>query len=594
MKYYFSQFLQEILTTDQKKKVNRWKKGDNSFSDHLFNKPDDKNLTIPLEHPENEGHSGEIAKHLEPHGIKIKNYKAGIGEDKHGREVKLGKALVKTKAPDELKNKFDNDNARTEKGNKISEDYRVTISRHPHHVAGMTSSGHSWENDSCMNFETGCNKDYLKQDVKHGTHIAYLHHKDDKDIEHPLARIALKKFTDDETGHSVLRPEGKTYGNYSDAFHHTVHKFVNDRMPIHDSGVYKKHHEVYDDDGKNKVFGKDYGKKAVEDFHNKKIDVNELHRIDVPPEHLDSLMDGKYKDVAASHKSATQEQLGRWIKEHPKYHYKISENPNLKDPKHFEDLYYSNNSGASHLVKHKNAPENIIDKFINENKEMPLKLGTTLAYAKNLNKKHLHTIASHPDFNANFKSDILDSEHNKNKVDSSHIESILKNHISGSEHDDYYKNKFYAHPKLNNKNFLDKAIGDKNTTAEQLYHLVHNPNLSKEQVNKMADSHHASDFQLGRNLIEHPNLSKESFDKLKSKMEPEDFHISAFQSPHLDKEDVPHVINTLANNDAGDKIMKIHGLDKSHAHLISTHPDIRPWHKRSALGRLGIKQEQDN
>lgn len=252
--------LSEILTKQQKAKVNRWEKGDNSFSDHLFDHPEHTEKTISLEHPDSEGHSEDIKNHLEPHGIKIKDYKSGIGEDKHGREVKLGKALEKTKAPDELKNKFANDPSRSNKGIG-SDDLRVTISRHPHHVAGMTSSGHSWENESCMNFETGCNKDYLKQDVKHGTHVAYLHHKDDKDLERPLARIALKKFTDDETGHSVLRPEKRTYGPASDAFTHTVHKFIDDKMPVHDSGIYRKNDSIYHDGGDKKIVGK--GKEAL-------------------------------------------------------------------------------------------------------------------------------------------------------------------------------------------------------------------------------------------------------------------------------------------------------------------------------------------
>lgn len=594
---YFSELLQEILTPDQKKIVNRWRKGDNSFSDHLFDKPKDKNITIPLEHPENEGHSKDIKDHLEPHGIKVKDYKSGIATDKHGREVRIGRALEKTKAPDELKNKFANDASRTEKGNKISDDYRVTISRHPHHVAGMTSSGHCWENDSCMDFSSDraigyggkTNKDFLKADLKNGTHVAYLHHKDDTELERPLARIALKKFTDGETGHSVLRPENKTYGGYSDAFHHTIHKFINDKMPIHDEGVYKKHPEVYDDDQRNKVFGKEYGKKAVDDFKNGKINSNDLHKIDVPSEHLESLI-SRHGDVAVKHKSATQEQLGRWIHEHPDLHHKIAENPNLKDPKHFESLYHPTDSLHRAVIQHKNTPVGLIDKFIRDNKKTPWNMVHTLNHAKNLNKNHLSQISNHPEIGVRDKIKILENDDNKSKVDSSHYESILKNHVPKSSRDSEDMDALYAHPKLNNKDLFDKAIGDKNTSMERLYHMSANPNLSKEHVNKIAEHPHSSDYNIARNLIEHPHLSKESIDNLKGRMSSEDFHFAAHNSPHLDKEDIPHVINTLANNDAGDKIMKIHGLDKSHAHLISTHPNISPWHKRNALERVGIKQ----
>jgi len=276
MTILFSQLLEE-LNSEEKKEVDTWEKGDNSFSDHLFNHKDDHSIVLPLKHPEQEGHKDEINYHLEPHGYSIKDYKSGTAIDKHGRETRIGKALNATKAPEDLKNKFQNDPSRSHKETG-SDDLRVTITRHPHHVAGMTSGGHCWENESCMRFsrlhddtkdeyEKKLTKDALQSDLKHGTHVAYLHHKDDHELKHPLARIALKKFSNESGTEHILRPEERTYGPESDAFRHTVHSHLEKHMPVNESEVYKKHENVYDDDRHNVRIGN--SKKALRRYIDK-------------------------------------------------------------------------------------------------------------------------------------------------------------------------------------------------------------------------------------------------------------------------------------------------------------------------------------
>ena len=192
----------EELTPSQKKSVNKWEKGDNSFSDHMYKESKDPHrATFELESPNKSEHEDIVKNHLEPHGFKIKDYKLGKVEDKHGRETSIGKALGKVKAPDDVKRKFENDPSRAQ---KEKTNLHVSISRHPHDVAGMTSKGHSWENESCMNFSNGDNKHYLREDVKHGTHVAYLTHKDDHNNSKPIGRIALKKYTNIDDPHDHL------------------------------------------------------------------------------------------------------------------------------------------------------------------------------------------------------------------------------------------------------------------------------------------------------------------------------------------------------------------------------------------------------
>lgn len=230
----------EALTNDQIKQVDKWtpKNRSTGFSDHVMGGK--QRISIPL-HNESSVPHPDVKKHLEQHGMQIKDYTAGVASDKYGREVKIGKALTKTKAPPNVLNTFANDSARQSKSH---DSLHVAISNHPHDIAGM-STGRSWE--SCMTMDTGSNRDFLKKDIKSGTHTAYLTSKDDHNIENPLARIALKPYQSKNGDHTVLRPETTTYGSGNDAFSNTVRKFSEDHFPLKEKTAYTPHKDLYDD-----------------------------------------------------------------------------------------------------------------------------------------------------------------------------------------------------------------------------------------------------------------------------------------------------------------------------------------------------------
>jgi hypothetical protein len=94
---------------------------------------------------------------------------------------------------------------------------------------------------------------YLQKDLKHGTHVAYLHYKTDKTISHPIARIALKPWLPSSPSGEkpVLRPESITYGHGSKDFSHSVKKWAHENFPVKENVVYKKSKHIYDDDGNN-------------------------------------------------------------------------------------------------------------------------------------------------------------------------------------------------------------------------------------------------------------------------------------------------------------------------------------------------------
>lgn len=238
----FKDFLGEALTDAQTKQVNKWttKSRDKtiSFSDKAMGGKD--RISIPLQSHAVGAHP-DVANHLKQHGYEIKDYQSGLATDTHGRDVKIGKALAKTKAPQSIINTFANDSSRQ---NKSHDNLHVVMSRNPHDVAAM-STGRSWE--SCMNMDSGAFRKHLPHDIKQGTHVAYLTDKNDHTAENPVGRIALKPYVSEDKSHTVLRPESRTYGTGNDAFHNTVRSWSEHHFPLKEKTAYKMHDDLYDD-----------------------------------------------------------------------------------------------------------------------------------------------------------------------------------------------------------------------------------------------------------------------------------------------------------------------------------------------------------
>lgn len=73
-------------------------------------------IEYPLENTDSVPHP-DVEEHLNNNGIRITDYINGKGKDRYNREVNIGKALVKTKAPDQVKAAYENDPTRQQKGN---------------------------------------------------------------------------------------------------------------------------------------------------------------------------------------------------------------------------------------------------------------------------------------------------------------------------------------------------------------------------------------------------------------------------------------------------------------------------------------------
>ena len=236
----------EELSDSQKSKVDKWVKPGRrtiDISSHVFPAGHER-ITIPVQDPKDRSVPvpEHIADHLKEHGYEVHDYLNGRAKDKHGREVKLGKALRQTKAPSEYIDHFNADPKRN--AARLHGDLHVVVSRHPYDVAGM-STNRGWT--SCMNMDGGCENRHLQHDVHQGTHVAYLVHKNDSNIDNPIARIALKPFHSLDGTHTVLRPERNVYGSAASSFEHTVNNWAGEHFPIKDTHIYRMNKNLYHD-----------------------------------------------------------------------------------------------------------------------------------------------------------------------------------------------------------------------------------------------------------------------------------------------------------------------------------------------------------
>lgn len=312
-------YLKEELNTRQKKTVDGWiKDHPNAEKEGHPNAvaisknvipPGSHKDTIPLE--DNDGDTKahpDVEKHLRDHGYSISNYKKGTVRDKYNREVSIGKILGKTKADMKVMNSFLTDPNR--RGSKQSaKGLSVTISRQPHQIAGM-STGQGWT--SCMDMKCGFEKRYLKDEVKQGTHVAYLHHPDDHDMKKPIARIALRPYHSEDGKHTILRPETQSYGDAPESFQNTVKNWAEKHFPADPETIYQKNEKVYDD-GSPHIIGN-----TDKILNHPKAEVRRKFFYDsnktVTPKHIDQALDDKdihVRHSAVMHSNATRENLER-------------------------------------------------------------------------------------------------------------------------------------------------------------------------------------------------------------------------------------------------------------------------------------------
>jgi len=409
----------EELNPAQKKVVNTWK-GAGERARQISTPvipPDQDKITVPFDAPQEpaEPHP-DVQDHLEKHGYKVKDYRAGLATDKYGRDVKIGGVLNKTKASTDLLNTFVNDpNRAASKAGRSG--LSITYSRHPHDVAGM-STNQGWA--SCMSmgskgqigrgdpdYDDYDNKDhysdnggagsyshYLKPDTMEGTHVAYLHHAGDTEASRPLARIALKPHEpNDSTKSTILRPENRMYGTADDAFGDAVKKWSEKNFPADKDTVYTKNQNLYNDDNRQYIGSPetlynspniehrraafDPGNDVSSEMIHKGIKDKDIYTAQAAMRHPNATQEHVQKGIdslnlqssIAERKDLTPEQISKLARSNdPDTLVKLARNNQLK-PDDISRLLKSKKSQSLKMAifKHQNVTPEHLDSAVNDN-----------------------------------------------------------------------------------------------------------------------------------------------------------------------------------------------------------------------------------
>lgn len=296
--------LNEELTDTQKRRVREYSTSNSVRKSHdeVFGEGNER-IVIPLErstkpttHNDLQNmssgwgvnpHHTHVLNHLAQNGYHVTDYNNGVAKKSDGsddREVSIGKILSRTGGDQKMTtimskpkyaiNPENGTHLKDADGNKIvtreskpqsvsqvfaSDPIRasqgglnVHITRNKFDVCGM-STNRSWK--SCMNLDGGGNRHYLKNDIEHGTLTAYLTHKDDSNIDHPIGRINLKRFEPiGDSGKAIYRPEDSKYGTLPHEFRKQVSDWAEKNYPSDEKTfAYSKASGLYNDDGKSLI-----------------------------------------------------------------------------------------------------------------------------------------------------------------------------------------------------------------------------------------------------------------------------------------------------------------------------------------------------
>jgi hypothetical protein len=252
----FKHYLKEYVTEKQKAKLKDTYGPDveisdkaRSETDHFFGKGNDKIVEPLLNYDHNLIDKSEPHRKIEQHlGRPISNedYMDGkVSDSKYpNRKVRIGSLIKDPKLRDEFAN--DSVRAGMKKGTVTSRGFTVTIHRGIE-VAGQTNTEHSWSEQSCKNVETGSNREYLPDEIHHGTVVGFVHDESGKEIYrftlHPHHRLDPRHGSPGDVMYSLNSEYGIKHPAFTAHAHHVAERLSGGYKP----GMYRIHPAVYND-----------------------------------------------------------------------------------------------------------------------------------------------------------------------------------------------------------------------------------------------------------------------------------------------------------------------------------------------------------
>ena len=264
--YKLSRLIYAELTPSQKSLVKKYERQRNKslkFGEFNFNGLGRAYFKVNYTEKELEI-DPEIKEVLDKAGFFCPDYKEGYVYKNSDTELKRKYSLVpilekNVKDKDrfkQLKKLFDE---RLGTGRKEINKKLLLVISHNSEDIGAMSTGRDWT--SCMNLVDGMYKETPLKQVKYGGMVAYLIFDDDKNIEHPIARIAIKRLVNelDENAY-IFVSENRVYGEIDTAKNANMSEKLNqlleksNKITGKSSGIYnRKDEDSYSDSKINEV-----------------------------------------------------------------------------------------------------------------------------------------------------------------------------------------------------------------------------------------------------------------------------------------------------------------------------------------------------
>ncbi len=549
----------------------------------------------------------DIHDHLKQHGYHEVDYANKTAYKtvtlQSGTTKKVGKSigsiLQATKAPQDLINRFANDNHK-ESAN-FSKNYKVIISRNPHHIAECStnkpwSSCASLTNDgvpSWNNPELAGHR--LPEEISQGSHVAYLVKNEDKShqelIDNATARTLLKPFTSSD-GHKVLVPEKKSYiEGYKDGitapsgFRETLTNFTDKHFPLQGNTVYTKNLGIYDDDGILK-----------------KLNITSLDKPiseDIHPELIRSAM-------ASS--NISKEDIHHFINNvsdtHPNKHLlnHIMLAKNF-DKDHIDDFINGgkiaklSGNGLVNLTEKPMSAENIhgVIKNLNEDNTgfYADRIGIRLMRQKTINDSHIDAMI---DLAKDKHSSVypivqgITEGDDKNILKPKHIDKLL-------ELNDESINYNLAHSDNINAKHIDTLLTTNDKSLDEI--LSTNKNLTPNHISTLLNRHiekynphNFANKRILNNLINRPDLNTKHIQTILDTKTP-DHILNLVNNPHLTDDNISDIIdqkNSHANVElSANRVLNSHHITK----LLQQHLHNNDVNSASIVRRLSYRNNNE-
>lgn len=430
----FKSFIQEYLTPAEQKIVNKKRlKPDNDFHSHVIPKETGWS-EIPIrnvlqdridrhlkKNPSIHGHWKQVdhktvqsPDYTDPNGISRPGFKKPlISVIKSDPELLKDYNDAQNQANDSVDeydpetNRRDTSDKQTRwvgKPLKPDSDRKIIVSNHPYAIQGKSSHLKPWR--SCAKFG---NSDFaasnLDADVENGGAVAYNVHKDETDPNNPktaTARIALQPFISTTSGHRVLRPAPKHYGedDVHRTFHNSVSKWAEENFPLKRGEDYKLDPSVYQDDHSekdNRIFAPltDEEKKVQKQKYENKIKNGALSSDDLKRARLNGYHDESHDKAIINNPKTPLYIIKDLLYNNPDLHHRILDNPKEYDanPSILHRITETNPSTHEKILSHHK--DKVTEPLLDEISEKSPELDRTLLtkFGDKLSHKAIANIA---------------------------------------------------------------------------------------------------------------------------------------------------------------------------------------------------------